>query len=33
MGPLEDVKIGLSVELTWIERHGSPFPAFRTRGS
>lgn len=29
--PLEDVKIGLAVELTWIERYGSPFPVFRPR--
>ena len=24
-----DVEIGMSVELTWIERHGSPYPAFQ----
>jgi uncharacterized OB-fold protein len=29
--PLEDIRIGLSVELTWIERFGSPFPVFRPR--
>lgn len=32
---LDDVRIGMSVELTWIERNGSPYPAFRpaaTRG-
>ena len=29
--PLEDVQIGRAVELTWIERYGSPFPVFRLR--
>ena len=29
--PLEDIRIGLPVELTWIERFGSPFPVFRPR--
>ena len=29
--PLEEVKIGLPVELTWIERYGAPFPVFRPR--
>ena len=24
-----EVRIGMRVELTWIERHGSPYPAFR----
>lgn len=24
-----DVRIGMPVELTWIERGGSPYPAFR----
>ena len=27
--PVEQVVIGLPVELTWIERYGSPFPVFR----
>ena len=31
--PLEDVKIGLPVELTWIDRNGAPFPVFRPRVS
>ena len=26
---LRDIRIGMPVELTWIERHGSPYPAFR----
>ena len=30
--PVEDVTIGLPVELAWIERYGSPFPVFRPRG-
>jgi uncharacterized OB-fold protein len=25
----EDIRIGMPVELTWIQRHGSPYPAFR----
>jgi uncharacterized OB-fold protein len=25
----QDVRIGMPVELTWIERNGSPYPAFR----
>ena len=29
--PLEEVRIGLPVELAWIERYGAPFPAFRPR--
>ena len=29
--PLEDIRIGLPVEVTWIERFGSPFPVFRPR--
>lgn len=29
--PVEDVVIGLPVELSWIERYGSPFPVFRPR--
>ena len=28
---LDDVRIGLPVELSWIERFGSPFPVFRPR--
>lgn len=24
-----DIRIGMAVELTWIARHGSPYPAFR----
>jgi uncharacterized OB-fold protein len=28
----EEMKIGLPVELTWIEREGEPVPAFRPRG-
>ena len=27
--PVEEVAIGMPVELTWIERDGVPFPAFR----
>jgi uncharacterized OB-fold protein len=27
--PLTDIRIGMPVELTWIERCGSPYPAFR----
>ncbi|MFP8875617.1 MAG: zinc ribbon domain-containing protein [Myxococcota bacterium] len=27
--PLEDVRIGLPVELAWIDRFGAPFPVFR----
>ena len=27
--PLEDIKIGIPVELTWIERFGAPFPVFK----
>jgi hypothetical protein len=27
--PVEEVVIGLPVELAWIERYGSPFPVFR----
>src|SRR5262249_5225926 len=26
---LADIRVGLPVELTWIERHGSPYPAFK----
>jgi len=26
---LEDIRIGMRVELTWVERNGSPYPAFR----
>ena len=26
---LRDIRIGMPVELTWIKRHGSPYPAFR----
>ena len=29
VGLVEDVVIGLPVELTWIERYGAPFPVFR----
>ncbi|MEE2663882.1 MAG: zinc ribbon domain-containing protein [Myxococcota bacterium] len=29
--PLEDVRIGLPVELAWIDRFGAPFPVFRER--
>jgi uncharacterized OB-fold protein len=29
--PLERVRIGLPVELAWIERYGAPFPVFRPR--
>ena len=29
--PLEDVRIGLPVELAWIARFGAPFPVFRPR--
>ena len=27
--PLEDIKIGIAVELAWIERFGAPFPVFK----
>ncbi len=30
--PLEEVRIGLEVELTWIDRFGAPFPVFQRRG-
>ncbi|MEE2677789.1 MAG: zinc ribbon domain-containing protein [Myxococcota bacterium] len=30
---LEDVRIGLPVELTWIERFEAPFPVFRPRAA
>ena len=26
---VDDIRIGMPVEITWIERHGSPYPAFR----
>jgi uncharacterized OB-fold protein len=29
--PLDQIRIGLPVELTWIDRYGAPFPAFRPR--
>ncbi len=29
--PLEEVRIGLPVELAWIDRFGAPFPVFRPR--
>lgn len=29
--PLEEVRIGLPVELAWIDRFGTPFPVFRPR--
>jgi len=29
--PLESIRIGLPVELAWIDRYGAPFPAFRPR--
>ena len=29
--PVEEVVVGLPVELDWIERYGSPFPVFRKR--
>ena len=29
--PLEEVRIGLPVELDWVDRFGSPFPVFRPR--
>lgn len=29
--PLEAIRIGLPVELVWIDRYGAPFPAFRRR--
>ena len=30
--PLEEVRIGLEVELSWIDRFGAPFPVFQRRG-
>ena len=29
--PVEQVVIGLEVELDWIDRYGHPFPVFRRR--
>ncbi len=29
--PPEDVRIGMPLELVWIDRYGAPFPAFRPR--
>lgn len=29
--PLDQIRIGLPVELVWIDRYGAPFPAFRPR--
>ncbi|TFG95567.1 MAG: hypothetical protein E4H11_04840 [Myxococcales bacterium] len=29
--PLEEVRIGVPVELAWIDRFGAPFPVFRPR--
>ncbi|MFO0690553.1 MAG: zinc ribbon domain-containing protein [Myxococcota bacterium] len=29
--PLDEIRIGLPVELVWIDRYGAPFPAFRPR--
>ena len=29
--PREDIRIGLPVELTWIDRFGAPFPVFRPK--
>lgn len=26
---LEDIRIGMAVQLAWLERNGSPYPAFR----
>jgi uncharacterized OB-fold protein len=31
--PLDQVRIGLPVELAWTLRHGAPFPVFRPRRS
>ncbi len=31
--PPDNIAIGMPVELTWIDRHGSPFPVFRPRAS
>lgn len=31
--PLEDIQIGIPVELTWIERFGAPFPVFKRRAT
>lgn len=31
--PNEDLRVGLPVELTWIERGGEPFPAFRPQAA
>ena len=31
--PLDEVRIGMPVELTWIDRFGSPFPVFRRRSA
>ena len=28
-----DLRIGMPVELTWIERHGAPYPVFRPAGT
>ena len=29
--PIDDIEIGLPVELAWIDRYGAPFPVFRPR--
>ena len=29
--PLEEIRIGLPVELAWIDRFGAPFPVFKPR--
>ena len=29
--PIEEIQIGMPVELTWIERYDSPFPVFRPK--
>jgi uncharacterized OB-fold protein len=31
--PVGDLAIGMPVELTWIDRDGVPFPAFRLTGT
>jgi uncharacterized OB-fold protein len=31
--PVDELRIGMPVELTWLERDGAPFPAFRPAAS
>ena len=31
--PPDDVRVGMPVELCWVDRDGTPVPAFRPRGA